>query len=46
MGRHIGATGILVLGGATSAADVDAAEIRPDHVIAGIRELVPGGPVP
>jgi HAD superfamily hydrolase (TIGR01450 family) len=46
MGRHIGATGILVLGGATSAADVDGAAIRPDHVISGIHELVPGGSAP
>jgi HAD superfamily hydrolase (TIGR01450 family) len=46
MGRHIGATGILVLGGATSAAEIDGAVISPDHVISGLHELVPGGPVP
>ena len=44
MGRHIGAAGILVLSGATRAEDVARADIRPDHVIAGIHELVGGGP--
>jgi phosphoglycolate/pyridoxal phosphate phosphatase family enzyme len=44
MGRHIGAAGILVLSGATRAEEVDGAEIRPDHVISGIHELVGGGP--
>ena len=43
MGRHIGAAGILVLSGATSAEDLDDAEIRPDHVVSGIHELAPGG---
>jgi NagD protein len=46
MGRHIGAAGILVLTGATRAEDVDGADIRPDHVVSGIHELVPGGPLP
>jgi len=46
MGRHIGAAGILVLSGATRAEDVDGADIRPDHVVSGIHELVPGGPRP
>jgi hypothetical protein len=36
-----------VLSGATSAADVEASAVRPDHVLAGIAELIPadgGGP--
>jgi NagD protein len=41
MGRHIGATGILVLSGATTADAADAAATRPDYVIAGVHELVP-----
>ena len=45
MGRHIGAAGILVLSGATRAEDVDGAEIRPDHVVSGIHELLGGGPL-
>ena len=45
MGRHIGAAGILVLSGATSAEDLDDADIRPDHVVSGIHELAPGGPL-
>jgi NagD protein len=47
MGRRVGATAILVLSGATSAADVEASAVRPDHVLAGIAELIPadgGGP--
>ena len=43
MGRHIGATGILVLSGATSADSAEEATTRPDYVIAGVHELVPGG---
>jgi len=45
MGRHIGAAGILVLSGATRPEDVAGAEIRPDHVIAGIHELAGGDPI-
>ena len=41
MGQAIGATGILVLTGATSAEDISASEISPDHVLAGIHELIP-----
>jgi NagD protein len=40
MGHAVGAAGILVLSGATSVADVEGAGIRPDHVVAGIHELV------
>ena len=45
MGRHIGAAGILVLSGATRAEDVAGSDVRPDHVISGIHELVGGGPI-
>jgi HAD superfamily hydrolase (TIGR01450 family) len=41
MGQSIGAAGILVLTGATSAAAVAAAEIKPDYVLSGIDELLP-----
>jgi phosphoglycolate/pyridoxal phosphate phosphatase family enzyme len=41
MGHHVGATGILVLSGATRAEDVAASAVRPDHVISGIAELIP-----
>jgi HAD superfamily hydrolase (TIGR01450 family) len=39
MGHEIGATGILVLSGATSAQEVEGAAIAPDHVLASIGEL-------
>jgi NagD protein len=41
MGRQIGAAGILVLSGATSAEDAALAEIRPDYIIDGIHQLLP-----
>jgi NagD protein len=41
MGQSIGATGILVLSGATSAAEAAAGEVRPDHTLASIRDLIP-----
>jgi NagD protein len=41
MGLQIGATGILVLTGATSAQDVERSSVRPDHVISGLGELIP-----
>jgi NagD protein len=41
MGQSIGATGILVLSGATSRAEAEAADVRPDHTLASIRDLIP-----
>jgi HAD superfamily hydrolase (TIGR01450 family) len=41
MARELGAAGILVLTGATSAAAAQDAEIKPDYVLAGIHELLP-----
>jgi HAD superfamily hydrolase (TIGR01450 family) len=41
MGQSIGATGILVLSGATSAAEAAAGDVRPDHTLASIRDLIP-----
>jgi HAD superfamily hydrolase (TIGR01450 family) len=41
MGQSIGATGILVLSGATSAAEAAASDVRPDHTLASIRDLIP-----
>ncbi len=41
MGQLIGATGILVLSGATSAAEAAAHEVRPDHTLGSIRDLIP-----
>lgn len=41
MGQSIGATGILVLSGATSAAEAAAGPVRPDHTLASIRDLIP-----
>lgn len=41
MGQQIGAAGILVLTGATSAEDAAASEVRPDYVIDGIHQLIP-----
>jgi NagD protein len=41
MARELGATGILVLTGATSAAAAQDAAIKPDYVLAGIHELLP-----
>lgn len=41
MGQQLGAAGILVLTGATSADAAAGAEIKPDYVLAGIDELLP-----
>jgi ribonucleotide monophosphatase NagD (HAD superfamily) len=41
MGQQIGAAGILVLTGATTADDAARAEIKPDYVLSGIDELLP-----
>jgi HAD superfamily hydrolase (TIGR01450 family) len=41
MGQSIGATGILVLSGATSAAEAAAGDVRPDHTLGSIRDLIP-----
>jgi HAD superfamily hydrolase (TIGR01450 family) len=41
MGQSIGATGILVLSGATSAAEAAAGDVRPDHTLDSIRDLIP-----
>ncbi len=41
MGQSIGATGILVLSGATSRAEAEAGDVRPDHTLASIRDLIP-----
>ncbi len=41
LAQAVGATGILVLSGATSATDAETAEIRPDYVLGSIRELLP-----
>jgi HAD superfamily hydrolase (TIGR01450 family) len=42
MSRALGMTSILVLSGATSAADVARSDLRPDYVIDGLGELLPG----
>jgi HAD superfamily hydrolase (TIGR01450 family) len=42
MGQQLGAAGILVLTGATSADAAEQAEIKPDYVLTGIGELLPG----
>jgi NagD protein len=41
MGQSIGASGILVLSGATSAAEAAAGNVRPDHTLGSIRDLIP-----
>jgi ribonucleotide monophosphatase NagD (HAD superfamily) len=41
MGQSIGATGILVLSGATSAAEAAVGDVRPDHTLDSIRDLIP-----
>jgi NagD protein len=41
MGQSIGATGILVLSGATSAAEAAAGDVRPDYTLGSIRDLIP-----
>jgi HAD superfamily hydrolase (TIGR01450 family) len=41
MGQAIGAAGVLVLSGATSASELVDSKIRPDYVLESIRDLVP-----
>jgi HAD superfamily hydrolase (TIGR01450 family) len=41
MGQSVGAAGILVLSGATSAADAAEAEIKPDYILDGLHQLLP-----
>lgn len=41
MGQSIGASGILVLSGATSAEEAAAGDVRPDHTLGSIRDLIP-----
>ena len=43
MAKSIGVAAVLVLGGATSQADLERATTRPDYVIAGLHQLVPAG---
>jgi len=42
MSRALGMTSILVLSGATAAGDLAAAAVRPDYVIDGLGDLLPG----
>jgi hypothetical protein len=44
MGRSIGATGILVLTGATSAAAAAGASVMPDFVLDGLQQLLATDP--
>jgi len=44
MSRALGMTSVLVLSGATSADDVAGSDVRPDYVIDGIGDLLPGPP--
>lgn len=44
MSRMLGMTSVLVLSGATTMADVAAAQVRPDFVIDGIGQLLPDPP--
>ena len=41
MAQSIGASGILVLSGATSASEAAAGDVRPDHTLGSIRDLIP-----
>ena len=41
MGQQLGMTGVLVLSGATTVADLEASDIRPDYVIASLADLLP-----
>jgi ribonucleotide monophosphatase NagD (HAD superfamily) len=40
MGKALGLGTVLVLSGVTAAADPRIAEVKPDHVLASIRELL------
>ena len=44
MGQSVGAAGILVLTGATSAAAASENGVKPDHVLDGISQLLPSDP--
>ncbi len=46
MGQRVGAAGILVLSGVTTAAELAAGDITPDHVLDGIHQLIPEGATP
>lgn len=41
MGQAVGAAGVLVLSGATSAGELRDSTVRPDYVLGSIRELLP-----
>jgi HAD superfamily hydrolase (TIGR01450 family) len=41
MGQQLGMTGVLVLSGATTVADLEVSDIRPDYVITGLSDLLP-----
>lgn len=43
MGQAAGCAGVLVLSGATSASDLETAEIKPDYVIESVSGLLPAG---
>jgi NagD protein len=43
MSRSLGMTSVLVLSGATTAADLAGSPVRPDYVIEGIGQLLPAG---
>jgi NagD protein len=41
MGQAVGATGVLVLSGATSVRELEASAVRPDYVLRSVRDLLP-----
>jgi NagD protein len=43
LGQSLGMASVLVLSGATAAADVAGSPVRPDYVIEGIGQLLPAG---
>ena len=42
MSRSLGMTSVLVMSGATTAGDLARSPVRPDYVIEGIGQLLPG----
>jgi NagD protein len=44
MSRSLGMTSVLVMSGATTPADLASSPVRPDYVIEGIGQLLPGHP--
>jgi HAD superfamily hydrolase (TIGR01450 family) len=44
MGQELGMSGVLVLSGATTAADLAVVQIRPDYVIQSLADLLPDNP--